>query len=441
MKILDEAYKRLALQEEQARERMLHKLADYYSGDQVRHLQPYFTDADIPVSFTPLTKYVIDKISLVYKKPAKRTIGDSSKGIDYKGKNQFYTDATLIKNALMKENERQVNLLGNTAILVNPMDDRTFDYKIIKYFIAHFDNDPINPIGISYPLDTSNPDTIWEHWFTDRHFLTDSEFNELDASVHQSYGIDTTENVYGGIPISFWHSTLNFTDFFSPDSEPVMNANEKVNMVLMDMNLYLRKQGFAWTYATGIMDDVQIEVGYDKITRLPDPQSKLDSVQFPERTNAFMDAIKGQLQILSKMYGIELELESQGVPSGFQLVVKKIDSLENWEDKKDIFRYYERKLYEVERMVSMSAWRYELPDYISINFADVELPIDKAEQRNQADWEVKNNLTTWAKYYAENIDSDLTPEEAQIVIEENAQANRTVTKVATGPTALEALLG
>jgi len=442
MKILKEAYEKMLMMEEEARKQMIFKLASYYAGDQRYYVEKYFKKIDIPVAFTNLTKFMVNKLSLVYKKPAGRTIGDPNTKVDYKGKNDLYKTATEDKNAARKEVERQCNLLGNIAILVLPYkNQKIYDYKIIKYFIPHFDkSDMTMPIGISYPLNTSDMDSVWEHWFPDRHFLTDAQFNELPESVHMAYGIETTENIYGEIPVSFWHSELNFSDFWSSDAEPIMNANEHINMVLTDLNLYLRKQGFAWVYTTGVQDDMIIEVGYEVITKLPDPQSKFETLQFPDKTSAFVDAIKGQLLFLSKTYGVEIELQDTGVPSGFQLVVKRIDSLDNWEDSKDIYRIYERDLYRVERMVSMASWRYELPEYISINYADVELPVDTAEQRARTDWEIANNLTTWAKYYAENIDSDLTPEEAQKVIEENALANKNVKVVATPQTALDRLL-
>jgi hypothetical protein len=434
MRILQEMYERMILAQEQARKEMLFKLAAYYAGDQLAYVSKDFKDADIPASFTPLTKYVINKISMVYKQPATRVIGEPERKDTLQAKNDFYQNATQDKNAALKENERQINLLGNVAIFVRPyQEEKVFDYKLIKYFVPHFDpTDPTMPVGISYPLTTNDPESVWEHWFPFEHYLTDSQMNKLSIEQHYKYGIETTETRYERIPFSFWHSGMNFSDFWSPDAEPLMNANEKINFVLTDLNLYLRKQGFSWVYATGINDDgFELQVGYDTITKLPDPSSKFATVDFPNKTSAFVDAITAQLQIAGKMYGIELELQVTDAPSGFQLVVKKMDQLDNWEDSKDIYRIYERDLYEVERLVSMIEWRYELPEHITINYADVEFPIDSAEQRAKADWLVKNNLMTWAKYYVKEVDSDLTIEEAEAVILENAEKNKNVTTAAT----------
>jgi len=140
------------------------------------------------------------------------------------------------------------------------------------------------------------------------------------------------------------------------------------------------------------------------------------------------------------MYGIEIELQVTDAPSGFQLLVRKIDSLENWEDCKDIYRVYERDLYQVERDVAMIEWRYELPDYIRINFADVELPVNEEQAMAKADWLVANNLMTWAEYYVKNIDTDLTLEEAEAKILENAGKNKNVKTTAEPETIGEKLL-
>lgn len=441
-RILIEMYQKMILQQEEARKQLLFKLGAYYAGDQSAYIAEYFKTADIPVSFIPLTKYVIKKISMVYKKPATREIGEGGKGDRYKTKNVWYGAATEDKNTMLKELERAVNLFGNVAVFVRPYQDKQiFDYKIIKYFIPHFDKaDTTMPIGISYPLVTNDPETYWEHWFPFEHYLTDTKMNRLSAEKHLEYGIETTETKYERIPFSFWHSEMNFSDFWSADAEPLMNANEKINLVITDMNLYLRKQGFSWVYATGILDDATLDVGYDIITKLPDPGSKFSTVDFPVKTAAFVDAITAQLQIIGKMYGIELELQVTDAPSGFQLLVRKIDSLENWEDSKDIYRIYERDLYQVERDVAMIEWRYELPDYIKINFADVELPVNEETNMQKAEWLVKNNLMTWAEYYVKNIDTDLTLDEAEAKILENAGKNKNVKTTATPETIGERLL-
>ena len=437
---LQRVYKEYVLGEEEARKREIHRLADYYSSAQEIHLKKYFQDADIPVSIMPVTEYIINKKSQVYKSPASRIVGDTSTGVDYKGKNERYKEATQDKNGLLKENERQTNLLGNTAIYVGTKE-KLFEYKIIKYFIPHFDKDFTQPIGISYPLDVGNPETYWEHWFPNEHYITDSAWLRLSAQQMLSLGIEETETNYDSIPFSFWHSGGTFSDFWSKDAGPLVNANEKINMALTDLNLYLRKQGFSWVYATGVHDAESIQVGYDKITNLPDPQSTLNTVQFPERTKAFTDAIEAQIKYIAKMYHVDIEFEITGAPSGFSLVVRKLDSLEDWNDQKEVFRIYERDLYRVERMVAMADWKYEFPEVFSVNFADIQLPVSNEEKRANIDWEVSKNLTTYAKYYTEEIDTDITEEEAEQIILQNAEKNKTVVRTATPPTALERLIG
>ena len=88
MRILQEMYERMILAQEQARKEMLFKLAAYYAGDHSEYVAKYFKDADIPIAFTNVTKYVINKISMVYKQPATRVIGEAERKDALQGKSK-----------------------------------------------------------------------------------------------------------------------------------------------------------------------------------------------------------------------------------------------------------------------------------------------------------------------------------------------------------------
>ena len=144
------------------------KAYNYYKGRTEGYTQQYFSDTLVKEVVCPninITKRIIDRISLVYMKAPVR---DYSMEVtpDY-----FYQ-----KNFKMQRAERLCNLLE--CILIKPTwrNDR-IEYDIIRDWEALFyDDDPLNPSAITYPLSVRSSvlDTtpeLWAYWDAENHLL------------------------------------------------------------------------------------------------------------------------------------------------------------------------------------------------------------------------------------------------------------------------------
>ncbi len=143
------------------------KAYNYYKGRTEGYTQGYFSDSlnsQIPCPNINITKRVIDRISLVYMKAPLR---------DYSNENT--PDFFYQKDHKMQRAERLCNLLE--CILIKPTwRNDHLEYDIIRDWEPMFDDDPLNPYAITYPLSvrSSVMDTtaeLWAYWDYERIIL------------------------------------------------------------------------------------------------------------------------------------------------------------------------------------------------------------------------------------------------------------------------------
>ena len=145
---------------------------DFYKGRTESYTKAYFSDSlnkQIPCPNINMTKRVIDRISLVYMKAPLREYS-----------NETTPDYYYEKDFKMQRAEKLCNLLE--CILLKPTwrNDR-IEYDIIRDWEPLFyDDDPLNPSAITYPLSvrSSVMDTtaeLWAYWDIDNHFIYEKE--------------------------------------------------------------------------------------------------------------------------------------------------------------------------------------------------------------------------------------------------------------------------
>ena len=130
---------------------------NYYKGRTEAYTEAYFSDSlnkQIPCPNINITKRVIDRISLVYMKAPLR---------EYSNENT--PDFFYQKDHKMQRAERLCNLLE--CILIKPTwKNERMEYFIIRDWEPMFDDDPLNPYAITYPLQVRSQvmDTTPELW-------------------------------------------------------------------------------------------------------------------------------------------------------------------------------------------------------------------------------------------------------------------------------------
>ena len=134
------------------------KAYNYYKGRTEAYTKGYFSNSlnsQIPCTNINITKRIIDRISMVYMKPPIREYS-----------NEQIPDFMHLKDHKMQRAETLCNLLE--FVLIKPTWRRDkLEYDIIRDWEAmFFDDDPLNPSAITYPLQVRSSvlDTTPELW-------------------------------------------------------------------------------------------------------------------------------------------------------------------------------------------------------------------------------------------------------------------------------------
>ena len=142
------------------------KAYDYYKGRTEVYTRGYFSDSlisQIPTPNINIAKRVIDRISLVYMKPPIREYS-----MDY------VHELLHQKDMKMQRAEKLTNLLEVILMKVCWRDGR-IEYDIIRDWEPIFDDDPLTPTAITYPVQVrssvmDNTPEIWAYWDDENYF-------------------------------------------------------------------------------------------------------------------------------------------------------------------------------------------------------------------------------------------------------------------------------
>jgi len=406
--------------ERQARYNDLLKKIHYYEGtakQREQYLLPYLriSGGDIPFTFTNLTKKIIRRISNVYREAPTRTFDK-----DY----PKYPDLIGNKNIIMKQAERMAHLLGVPALRVYwDYDRKTFGYKIIRYYEPLFDKDVITPVAIMYPLNTgTDKPEYWVYWDNESHYVMNAR--GIPVKNQEEFGVNPEMvNPYGILPFAFLHEEEIYENFFTGGADDIVEANNKIDLALTNLNYGIRYGTFKQPYAKGEnLQNIKVEVGYNKIMMLQGDPSRIDVgvIDLNANIESIINGIKFQIQLIERNNDLSINWGIEGAPSGFSLVVQNIDLLSAWEDDIDQCREWEADIYEIEKVIAQVDAGISLPERMSVDFAEVAFPIDPAEERAKWEWEWQHGLSSKIDYLKQK--SPDTPEdELRKRLEENAK--------------------
>ena len=405
--------------EEQAKARReeVRKFLDYYSGSLTdQYIEGYFkSDAfqEIPHYNTNIVKKFVNRMSKIYTIGAKRNVNDR------------YDNLTSVKNARMKQMERMTRLLGTCAtyVMYDEMEER-FEYRPIYYFEPYFGDNPYRPQAIVYPMmhghaDLSDTDDLmYAYWDSELHIKFDENGNVLEEIEHN----------LGILPFVFSHREEQLDSFFVEGASDLVSANEHINITMTEMQLGLRFQMFGQPVVTGLVsDNANVRAGSDEILTLPEG-SNYNIVSPEGNVRDVIENIKWQIELVALNNHLFVTFAQSGgeVPSGISLMIKDLERHEDFIDDKELYRQYEKEFYKVEYALSETN-NLGLPEVsqFKVDFSEVEYPMTTQDKIMLNEYKLKHNLTTQAHLLADE-NKDLTIEDAQKVIEENAQVNQPV---------------
>ena len=392
------------------------KAYDYYKGRTEAYTKGYFSDSlnkQIPCPNINITKRVIDRISLVYMKAPLR---------EYTNENT--PDFFYQKNLKMQRAERLCNLLE--CILIKPTwRNERIEYDIIRDWEPMFDDDPLNPYAITYPLQvrSSVMDTtaeLWAYWDYDNHFIYEKGTGK---KIVQD---DNTEmvNPYSMLPfVKCYRDGQPESSYFDTDASPDLIAtNEATNVAEFNKNANIMFQSFGFGYITGSnIEKEKLDIGQDKWSFLGH-DGTLNMVSPPNSVPALVDSIESSYKMLAQNYHLSISfVDGTSAESGVALRLRNQELMDSRRSDVERWKTIEQDLFEVEeRIIAVEKGR-DAGFLRGIDYEESTEILSDQEQREKWDWLKANNLIDNARILME-MDADKYPdvETAQAYLDELA---------------------
>ena len=403
---------------------------DYYNGRTERYTNKYFSSGlsnKIPIANVNITKRIIDRISLVYMVAPERQ----------------YTNPDIIdyfceKDFKMQRLERFTNLLDSCLVKVT-FRNNMLDYDIIHDFEPMFGDDPLRPIGYTYPLSTKSEvlDTtpeLFAYWDMENTFIYDRNGKIYDDENNPEH-----INFYGMLPFveCFREGRPEYAYLDTEPANDVIKTNTVLNVAETNKSANIHFQSFGYIYANGSqIDKKDLEIGQDQIYYLG-VDGTLNVTSPPNSVPALTDSIKESYKMLAQNYHLPTSFaDGTTAESGVAL---RLRNQELQDDKKsDIVKWndIEHKLFDVERQLLTTELMVDAGELEAVDFGETADILSAQEQREQWEWELSKGIIDVADILMK-MDSDRFPERKDA--EEYLAERNKVEEVAETSPLLEAL--
>jgi hypothetical protein len=425
------------------------KMLDFYQDNQ-QSKASYFAQYGfaekrmLPFMSSRLTKRVIDKRSLVYKKQPTRVLLDQSGNpIKDDGFNAFTSDNPAFQ-VMLKQAERHKNLLNNLLFRWTWNEERGFLWYIEDKYEPIFSADnEIYPIGYKIPMPPqANGKKVSDPIFL---CISDDEYFFINKAGVVSYDPAFPDgiNPYGRMPIVDY-STPDIDFYWTTGAKSLVEVNQNLILAIYAALHGIRFQSFSqlWSKIRNTeklpkndKGQPQLKVGHTEVIQL-EKDDEIGAINFSPSLVETMEFIERWLNIELANWGMKANFRESGNPmSGFALVVSNLDLLEAREDDLDHYRPLEQDhlaiLREMSRVHGLS--EYEIPEGASLEteFVKPEFPKSIDEVSREREEDLKYNLSTPIDWLMQRFPG-MTRAEAEKKIEENRDVNRRLTARTTG---------
>ena len=361
---------------------------DFYKGRTESYTKAYFSDSlnkQIPCPNINMTKRVIDRISLVYMKAPLREYS-----------NETTPDYYYEKDFKMQRAEKLCNLLE--CILLKPTwrNDR-IEYDIIRDWEPLFyDDDPLNPSAITYPLSvrSSVMDTtaeLWAYWDLDNHFIYEKGTGKkLTSENNPEMG-----NPYQILPfVNCYSQGKPESSYFDTDASPDLIAtNLATNVAEFNKNANIMFQSFGFGYITGSnIEKEKLEIGQDKWSFLGH-DGTLNMVSPPNSVPALTASIESSYKMLAQNYHLSLSfVEGSKEASGVALKIRNSELMDARKSDIERWRKIEQSVFAVEERIINVEKTQDAGFLLGVDYEESTEILSEEEQRAKWDWEKANGL-------------------------------------------------
>ena len=403
---------------------------DYYNGRTERYTKKYFSSTlshKVPIANVNITKRIIDRISLVYMVAPKREYTKPD-----------IVDYFVEKDFKMQRLERFTNLLDSCLVKVT-FRNGLLDYDIIHDFEPMFGDDPLRPIGYTYPLSTKSEvlDTtpeLFAYWDMENTFIYDRNVKIYDDADNPEH-----INFYGMLPFveCFREGRPEYAYLDTEPVNDVIKTNTVVNVAETNKSANIHFQSFGYIYANGSqIDKKDLQIGQDQIYYLG-VDGTLNVTSPPNSVPALTDSIKESYKMLAQNYHLPTSFaDGTTAESGVAL---RLRNQELQDDKKsDIVKWncVEKNLFDVERQVLTTELMINAGELESVDFGETADILSAQEQREQWEWELSKGIIDTADILMK-MDADRFPERIDAM--EYLEERKAITPEVTTSPLLEAL--
>ena len=389
---------------------------DYYKGTTNEYTSKYFSSSTLSKVVTGnvnVCKRVIDRISLVYMTPPIRTYS-----------NEDTPDLFKDKDLKLQRLERITNLLD--GVLLKPCwrikEDGSgcIEYDIIWDFEPIFEDDPLNPTAIIYPitkkatvLDTT-PEQ-WAYWDSENHFIFDS----AGKAYTQDDNPDMI-NPYGRLPFVECYREgkpeMNYLD--TNASNDLISTNLSINVAETNKNANVMFQSFGYLFVNGAgIDKDTMTIGQDKVNYLG-VDGTINIVSPPDAIPSLDASIQSSYKMLAQNYHLPSNfVEATTAESGVALRIRNQELQDDRKSDVTRWRDIEYKLFELEELIIAVELGKDAGELEDVDFTESIDILSDQEQREKWEWELSKGIIDIADILMQK-NPDLTREEAEELLAE-----------------------
>lgn len=446
--------------QEEIRVEMQAKQYNYYIGSQNsvcdylnKALDKIFssnTTESMKAFYINYVKKIVDQKSVIYNKAATRYLmQDGKKVVEATKKyNKFLPKSINLSN----KTAVKMAILSNVSLtqVLYDRDSNKIRYRVepsYKYTVKTYENDSYKIKEVRYKTskeinnDIEEVDVVWTE---DLHYYEDINGNRYPVGDNVNM-VNPIRDKNGSGIIPFAVLRINDgEDFWGEGLNDIVNANEVINLILTDLLDTGIVMGSATTplainlgldhyIKDGKYGKKELTLGMKHPIAVEDARSNdlvSPSLQFVKpdvRIKEIMDEVERMMKIFAINHGLNpnsMTLDSNS-SSGYSKMMDALDEIHIRESMIEQVRTYEDDLFNITRCVintynsNLIDWDYD----IKVDFAEVNIPLSPQEWSLKISEEYKFNLRTPVDFLID-INSDLTREQAEKIIEENAKYNK-----------------
>ena len=399
------------------------KALDYYNGRTAKYTSTYFNFThQVPIANVNVTKRVIDRTSLVYMVEPKRVYSKPE-----------IEDLMYYKQQKLQRAEKYTNLLDSILVKVTWRNNRLED-DVIHDFEPVFGDDPLHPIGYSYPLSIKSQvldDTpeLFQYWDMENQFVFDKNGKIMPDTDNPDH-----INFYGDLPFVelFREGRPEYAYFDTDPATDLVDTNTLINVAETNKAANIHFQSFGYAYVNGSdVDKQSLQVGQDQLMYLG--QDGVMNIVAPPNSNpALTEGIKESYKMLAQNYHLPTSFaDGTSAESGVALRLRNQELQDDKKSDIDKYKDCEYKIFEVEKLILLHEMMMDAGELELVDFNETAEVLSPQEQLDKWEWMLGKGLIDEADIMMQmNPDGFETREDAFAYIEER---NKVEEQAATSP--------